>query len=222
MAGAGAPPCRGIATARLAKPVRQARPFRVHPDRGRAGLSSPPSDIDSKLNELLTRHGARLRVLVAQHCSANQGLDADDIEQEVRIRLWKAVEREKNSALPASYIQRVVVTTVIDALRRDKPDQTTTLPEEGQEAGVEALLDRVGPVRSASDGQRMDLVRAAIAELPVRRRQPVQLALQGFNPEEIGELLDMTATMAKNLMYRGLYELRERLKAAGLDDIDDD
>src|SRR5690606_32391442 len=106
----------------------------------------------------------------------------DDIEQEVRIRLWKAVEREKNSALPASYIQRVVVTTVIDALRRDKPDQTTTLPEEGQEAGVEALLDRVGPVRSASDGQRMDLVRAAIAELPVRRRQPVQLALQGFNP----------------------------------------
>lgn len=187
-----------------------------------AGLSPSSFDIDSTLNELLTRHGARLRLLVAQHCSANQGLDPDDIEQEVRIRLWKAVEREKNSALPASYIQRVVVTTVIDALRRDKPDQTTTLPEEGQEAGIEALLDRVGPVRSASDGQRMDLVRAAIVELPVRRRQPVQLALQGFTPEEIGELLDMTATMAKNLMYRGLYELRERLKAAGLEDIDDD
>jgi hypothetical protein len=32
----------------------------------------------------------------------------------------------------------------------------------------------------------------------------------------------MTATMAKNLMYRGLYELRDRLKAAGLDEIDDD
>lgn len=187
-----------------------------------AGLSPSSFDIDSKLNELLSRHGARLRLLVVQHCSANQGLDPDDIEQEVRIRLWKAVEREKNSALPASYIQRVVVTTVIDTLRRDKPDQTTTLPEAGQEAGVEALLDRVGPVRSASDGQRMDLVRAAIAELPVRRRQPVQLALQGFTPEEIGELLDMTATMAKNLMYRGLYELRERLKAAGLEDIDDD
>ncbi len=180
------------------------------------------SDLAAKLNAVLNKHAARLRVLVAQHCSANQGLDPDDIEQEVRIRLWKVVEREKNDALPASYVQRVVVTTVIDALRRGKPEQTVALPESGQEAGIEALLDPIGPVRSASDGQRMDMVRAAIAELPSRRQQPVRLALQGFTPEEIGDLLDMTATMAKNLMYRGLYELRDRLKAAGLEDIDDD
>lgn len=185
-------------------------------------MSSSGSDTDRYLNELLVRHGTRLRVLCRQHCSAEQGLDPDDIEQEVRIRLWKAVQREKNSALPASYIQRVVVTTVIDSLRRDKPEQTTELPEAGQEAGIEALLDPVGPVRSASDGQRMDLVRAAIAELPERRRQPVRLALQGFTPEEIGELLDMTATMAKNLMYRGLYELRDRLRAVGVDANDDE
>lgn len=181
-----------------------------------------PPGLDAQLASLLARHGARLRVLVAQHCSANQGLDPDDIEQEVRIRLWKALERENNPALPASYIQRVVVTTVIDALRRSKPEQTTALPEEGQEAGIEALLDPVGPVRSARDGQHMDMVRAAIEALPGRRRQPVRLALQGFTPEEIGELLDMTATMAKNLMYRGLYELRDRLRAAGLDGSDDD
>ncbi len=186
-----------------------------------SGAPRPPAG-HGVLGDLLIRHGARLRALVVQHCPAEQGLDPDDIEQEVRIRLWRAVERENNPALPASYIQRVVVTTVIDALRRSKPEQTTALPEAGQEAGIEALLDRVGPVRSASDGQRMDMVRAAIATLPPRRQQPVRLALQGFTPEEIGELLEMTATMAKNLMYRGLYELRDRLKAAGLDETDDD
>lgn len=185
-------------------------------------MSPPPPHDNDPLRALLARHGARLRALVLQHCSAEQGLDPDDIEQEVRIRLWRAVEREKNSALPASYIQRVVVTTVIDALRRSKPGQDAPLPEAGQEAGVEALLDRVGPVRIASDRQRMEMVRTAIDTLPERRRQPVRLALQGFTPEEIGELLDMTATMAKNLMYRGLYELRDRLRADGLDDIDDD
>jgi RNA polymerase sigma factor (sigma-70 family) len=186
-----------------------------------SGAPKPPPG-HGVLGELLIRHGARLRALVVQHCPSEQGLDPDDIEQEVRIRLWRAVERENNPALPASYIQRVVVTTVIDALRRSKPEQTTALPEAGQEAGIEALLDRVGPVRSASDGQRMDMVRAAIATLPSRRQQPVRLALQGFTPEEIGELLEMTATMAKNLMYRGLYELRDRLKAVGLDEHDDD
>lgn len=185
-------------------------------------MSRSPTDLHALLSEVLARHGARLRLLVNQHCKAEQGLDPDDIEQEVRIRLWRALEREKNSALPASYIQRVVVTTVIDALRRSKPEQTTALPEAGQEGGIEALLDRVGPVRSATDGQRMDMVLAAIEALPARRRQPVRLALQGFTPEEIGELLDMTTTMAKNLMYRGLYELRDRLREAGMEDIDDD
>lgn len=185
-------------------------------------MSPPSAPIDRQLSALLERHGARLRALVAQHCHIEQGLDPEDIEQEVRIRLWRAMEREKNPALPASYIQRVVVTTVIDALRRVKPEQTTALPEAGQEVGIEALLDRVGPVRRASDGQRMGMVLAAIKALPERRRQPVRLALQGFTPEEIAELLDMTATMAKNLMYRGLYELRDRLREAGLEDIDDD
>ena len=180
------------------------------------------SSAQTRLNQLLTLHGPRLRALVLRHCSSNQGLDPDDIEQEVRIRLWRAVERETKTALPASYIQRVVVTTVIDALRRSKAEQTVPLPESGQEAGVEALLEQIGPVRSASDRQRLDMVQAAIQALPERRRQPVRLGLQGFTPDEIGELLEMTGTMAKNLMYRGLYELRDRLRAAGLDGLEDD
>ena len=124
------------------------------------------SSAQARLKQLLARHGSRLRALVLRHCSSNQGLDPDDIEQEVHIRLWRAVERETNPALPASYIQRVVVTTVIDALRRNRPEQTLPLPEPGQEAGVEALLEQVGPVRSASDRQRMDMVQAAIQALP--------------------------------------------------------
>lgn len=190
------------------------------PERGTGPVS--PSSAQARLNQLLARHGARLRALVLRHCSSNQGLDPDDIEQEVRIRLWRAVERETNSVLPASYIQRVVVTTVIDALRRNRPDMALPLPEPGQEAGVEALMEQVGPVRSASDRQRLDMVQAAIQALPERRRQPVRLGLQGFTPDEIGELLGMTGTMAKNLMYRGLYELRDRLRAAGLDGLEDD
>lgn len=181
-----------------------------------------PPGLDAQLASLLARHGTRLRLLVAQHCSANQGLDPDDIEQEVRIRLWKALERENNPALPASYIQRVVVTTVIDALRRSKPEQTTALPEDGQEAGIEALLDPVGPVRSACDGQHMDMVRAAIEALPGGGGSRYGWRCRASPRRRSAKLLDMTATMAKNLMYRGLYELRDRLRAAGLDGSDDD
>jgi DNA-directed RNA polymerase specialized sigma24 family protein len=43
----------------------------------------------------------------------------------------------------------------------------------------------------------------------------VQLHLQGFGTADIGRLLDMTEATARNLVYRGLDELRERLKTEG-------
>src|SRR5690606_40413991 len=69
-------------------------------------LSPPSSKAEDRLNDVLARHGARLRTLVIQHCAANQGPEPVDIEQAARIRLWKAVERQEKSGPAASDVQR--------------------------------------------------------------------------------------------------------------------
>ena len=86
-----------------------------------SGFASPlPFDDapDARLERLLERHAALLRTLIAQHCPRDLGIQLSDIEQEARVRLWKALQREKELNDPASYIYRIAVSATIDAVRR--------------------------------------------------------------------------------------------------------
>ncbi|HMM57029.1 MAG TPA: sigma factor, partial [Rudaea sp.] len=71
----------------------------------------------ARLHQLLADYGARVRSLIEGHGIGQYGIDAADIEQEVRIRLWRALERDRNAAFHASYIHRTVLSAVIDAIR---------------------------------------------------------------------------------------------------------
>lgn len=175
------------------------------------------------IDVLLARFGARVRTLVATHCRADQGLDADDVEQEVRIRLWKALERDRNAVLPASYIQRVVVSTVIDQLRRARARPSEPLPEYEDGEG-EASIDTVAPdaEASASEREHVELLARCLDGLPERRRVPVEMHLQGFTPQEIAALTGLSADAARKLAERGLKDIRARMRLYGIAGDDDE
>src|SRR5207248_11529829 len=75
-------------------------------------------DTHQRFERLIERYAALLRSVVAQHCPRGVGVEVADIEQEARVRLWRALEREKDLTDPASYIYRIAVTAAIDAVRR--------------------------------------------------------------------------------------------------------
>ena len=180
-------------------------------------LHHPPDDIDGRLQALLKEFGARIRGLVQSHGLVRGGLDADDIEQEVHIRLWRALQRDRNGLFHASYIQRIVLTTVVDAMRRQSVRAADALPEEGEGRATEALVERMGPEQRARETQRMAVLMRCLHELPPRRRQPVTLHLQGFGFPEIGELVGVSAESARKLVSRGLEELKCTLREAGME-----
>lgn len=174
----------------------------------------------ARLEAVLARFGARVRQAVEKHCQGNQGLDVDDIEQEVRIRLWRAIEGDRIEDLHASYIQRVVVTAVIDAVRRAEVRQTSAMPEPGEEAAIPELVAG-GADRAVGDRQQVEAVMAAIDQLPARRRLPLKLHLQGYALGEIATLTGVSAESARKLVTRGLDELKERLRSLGMGEFDD-
>lgn len=180
-------------------------------------LSSPQH---ARLQEVLAKYGKRLRMLVDSHCGRDRGLDADDIEQEVRIKLWKMLESDKSLDFPASYIQKVVATTVIDALRRAEVRQAESLDTEVEPAVDPSYAGPMQPDRQAGHGNWGALLLRCIAELPERRRLPVQLALQGFKADEIATMTGCSVAAAQQLSYRGIEDLKIRLKELGADDID--
>ena len=168
------------------------------------------------LRELLERFTSRIRAQIASNALNLHGIDPQDVEQEVRIRLWKALERDPNAQFPASYIQRVVATAIIDAVRRAQVRAADPLPDAND--GIELRASTPGPERLASDARTMEEVVRCIALIPARRRRPLQLYLQGFGLQEAADICGLTLDAARKLIYRGLDELKTRLREAGLED----
>src|SRR5215475_8949029 len=98
-----------------------------------------------RLRQLLADYGAKVRALIDGHGIGQYGIDAADIEQEVRIRLWKALERDRNAAFHTSFIQRVVLTTVIDAIRAANARPLEPLPETIDDGDARFVEPGVGP-----------------------------------------------------------------------------
>lgn len=180
------------------------------------------TSVSQRLDQLLARFAARVRMQIETNRLVQQGIDADDVEQEVRIRLWKAIERDPNAEFPASYIQKVVATVLVDALRRHQVRPAEAMPEP-EEGGIEFTDGAARPERVALEAQQIDKLGLALNELGPRRRRTLQLYLQGYALQEVADLNGLTLDAARKLIYRGLDELKARLAAHGLNEyLDDD
>jgi RNA polymerase sigma factor (sigma-70 family) len=176
---------------------------------------------DQRLEHLLERYAALLRQLIARHCPGHIGVQIADIEQEARLRLWKALQREKELADPASYIYRVAVTTTIDAVRRviaRREEQLNLQDDDDEHAPANLAADAMHQPDAVTERRElMSTIAAAIASLAENRRRAVELHLQGLSLSEIADLLRWSEGKARNLVYRGLEDLREALRREGID-----
>ena len=183
--------------------------------------ASRSKDVEQRLTRLLDDYGAFLRSAIRRCCHTDLGLHRDEIEQDARIRLWHALRRERNIQDPASYIYRIAATATIDAIRRVRArrESPIALVEQSGTDDSEQVLR--APSESPEDsaarreiGRKID---DALAQLPDNRRRAVVLHLQGFTSQEIGRLARWSEPKARNLTYRGLKDLRVRLRAAGIE-----
>ncbi|MBO0721663.1 MAG: sigma-70 family RNA polymerase sigma factor [Blastocatellia bacterium] len=186
--------------------------------------SSPITEVEARFNAVLKEYGRFLRLTIIRYCPKDLGLQFNDIEQEARMRLWRALQSEKEIQNLTSYLYRIAVTATLDAIRRVKAKREDQLllaeEEEEEEAGMPLRLvagPQHAPDLLAERRQLMRKIEAALTSIPENRRRAVQLHLQGMTKQEIGELLGWTEAKARNLIYRGLQDLREHLRAEGVE-----
>ncbi len=66
---------------------------------------------------------------------------------------------------------------------------------------------------SVADGITIDQIKQAIEELPERYRYAVMLFLiEGYDHQEISEILEITEVASRTLVHRGKKKLQEKLK----------
>jgi len=156
-----------------------------------------------------------VRAAVARHRWRDMALAADDLVQEVRIRVWTVYSRDRNSRLKPSYYYKVVNSAIIDCLRSHRGTLAHSVraqhcPGDEDDGGLVEQIrnDDRGPEARVAEQQQRARLMAAIEQLPADRRRAVALFLQGFTVPEIAELFDCDRTRAHNLTYRGVRALK--------------
>jgi RNA polymerase sigma-70 factor, ECF subfamily len=176
------------------------------------------AEADERWRALIDEYGRYLRRVVARLCPRNLGVNLDDLEQEARLRLWKALRSERKIDDPASYLYRIVSTATIDAVRRVRARREDPLEDPDEEEPRVVLADAgPSPERSAGRGILIQRIEQVVQGFPPERSRLLRLHLQGFTTQEIADLHGWTEPKARNLVYRTLRELRDRLRALGIE-----
>lgn len=167
------------------------------------------------IDRVLLRFGGLMR-----RAAQARGLsehDVDEVLQDVRIRLWKTRASDENlDALGASYLHKVAISAVIDFLRRRTSRREETLDRVMTAETVPSSL-QVAPVDASASSELTRRLEAALDGLAQNRRLVVQLHLEGYERHEIAGMTGWTEAKVRNLLYRGLDDLRALLRADGED-----
>lgn len=160
----------------------------------------------------LERFSAFIRAHVLRFGLDRRGIDPEDVIQDIKLKLWKKFSTEKNSALRSSYIKRVMDSTLIDLLRKIRVQAEFIRPE-NQEALRRAGALRQGPTPEGFLGER---IKAAADNLSESRRKVVKLFLLDLTIEEISFSLNWTKDKTRNLLYRGIDDLKKIIRQEGV------
>src|SRR5215510_14368502 len=182
--------------------------------------------IEAEFNAILEKYGAYLRQTIARICPKDLGIQFEDIEQEARLRLWRAIEAEREINFHGSYIYRIVVSVTINAIHRAKArreEQLRLAEDDENEDAADVRITNLTPGAENSpeaQAEREELLRKveeAMARLHENRRLAVGLHLNGMTTDEIADLMGWSEPKARNLVYRGLKDLRGKLRSAGIE-----
>src|SRR5688572_17778191 len=171
--------------------------------------------VSRSLESIMTRYSGVLRTVGARYRLPSA--DLDELAQEVRVRLWGALGTdERIDVVSPSYLYRAATTAAIDIVRRRRSAWGESL-DQVDDAEVSARRAPSTPERDASLRELGERIEEAVQSLAASRRPVVRMYLAGYGTTEIGELMGWTEPKARNLVYRGLADLRARLRAMGID-----
>ncbi len=164
---------------------------------------------EKDFEELLGRFGHFIRVHICKFNLHRYGIDPDDIAQEVKIKIWKLLHDEKNISNYASYIRKIVDSSVIDQLRKFRREEGIYELEKRKKVAEQELSYNLEVARFKN---LEDIIGREVETLIHTRRQVVKLYLLNLSIPEIASYLNWSVDKTRNLLYRGLSDLKKKLR----------
>ena len=183
---------------------------------------------ESAIHELANRYSSRIYQLALRHLRNRE--DAEEVTQDVLLRVWRRAETFRGDAALSSWIYRITFNAAMSRLRSHRQARLAEQERDRAEAFTAKQAERTTRPRQYADWTRMpdeallrrqlrEAVAAAIAELPEIYRAPVVLRdIEGLSTEEASSRLQVKDQTLKSRLHRGRVMLRDRLRqfATGL------
>lgn len=190
--------------------------------------SPAPIDENSRDIQLMERIGTgdhrAFRELVERHQHAVIGTvakmlgnsaEAEDISQQVFLRIWRHAKRYRPDAKFTTYLFTITRNLVFNESRRKKRRNEISSDAREEESHVQ-VPDDVSrqPDYELLQEELRNAVDRAIASLPEQQRLAVVLRRYEQMPyEEIAKVLDLSVSAVKSLLFRARTSLRENLSS---------
>ena len=132
--------------------------------------------------------------------------EAEEAMQEGFVKAFTKMHQYNGEVTFGAWLKRIVINKSIDMLKAKKLELV---------AMNEQVLGTVDEQNdwSVADGITIDQIKQAIEELPERYRYAVMLFLiEGYDHQEISEILEITEVASRTLVHRGKKKLQEKLK----------
>ncbi len=126
--------------------------------------------------------------------------EAEDISQEVFLKLHSRLAEFENQPNPAGWLYRVTVNLSLDRIRRRRP---TEEPEH-------LISHADSPEFSAIKQQQLDKLARLLQRLSPQERAALILRdLEGLNSREVGEILNVSEETVRSAIFRAKEKLRQ-------------
>jgi RNA polymerase sigma-70 factor, ECF subfamily len=143
---------------------------------------------------------------------------AEDLAQEVFLRVYRSRQTYEASAKFTTWLYRIATNLAVNHARdtrHERPEVTVSLDEPDEETGT--TLDVADGTMTAEEAlvrrERMAAIRSKVEALPERQKLAVLMhKYQQMDYKQIADVLKLSESATKSLLFRAYQTLREQLK----------
>jgi RNA polymerase sigma factor (sigma-70 family) len=179
----------------------------------RAPAAGHTRDVRVRMEDLVRQYGRLIAAMVRRVGRHAPEHLREDIQQRVLIALWKQLRRDQPIEHPTTYIYRTAVRETLRVMRQEAACAQEPIETDGP-AGLRA--EQGDPYTALDRKEKLEHIRSAIEAIAPERRLAVWAHLSGFGVAEIMARYGWPYQKARNLVARGMADLRRILQENGL------